>query len=196
MSNLNQNITPVKNQFWSTHICWDFCAGKGHSLLQTVLMHRLLQEAHGDDDVSWPVDTFLAAYLCWVHPGNPGWNPKASKFSSSLLWFTMQRNLPISSSNCKQEVNQLEKAINTRISSFIACKCNSAWYILISEYEKHKAFEGKYRTELCEGIIFDRKSCVNCYWPYYKGWCWWCFFVPASKCGDPVPCNFPCTYEV
>lgn len=122
--NLTQNSTPVKNQFWNTHICWDNCAGKGHSFLHITLTHGLLQATHEDDIVSWPVDTFVAQ-LCWVLPGR---NPKASKFSNSLLWFTMQQNLPVSKGNSKNKVNQLENNINTRIPSYITCKYHSTWY--------------------------------------------------------------------
>lgn len=50
--NLTQHITPVENLFWSTHICWDFCAGKGHSFLQIMLTDRLLQAAHEDNILS------------------------------------------------------------------------------------------------------------------------------------------------
>lgn len=158
----------LKSWFWSAHICWDYCAGKGHSFLQIVLTHRLLQAAH-EDDVSWSVDTFLVAQLCWVLPGNPGWNPKANKFSSSLLWFMMQWNLPISNCNSKKEVNQLEKIQGSPVSLHVNVILHD---ILISKYEKYKVFEGKYRIELHQDLIFDRKSCVNYYWPYHKGRCW------------------------
>lgn len=123
--NLTQNITPVKNQFWSAHICWGNCAGKGHSFLQIMLTRWLLQAVHEDDIVSWPVDTFLVAQLFWVFPG---WNPKASKISSRLLWFVMEWNLPLSHCNCKKEVNQLENSMNTRIISCITSKCHSTRY--------------------------------------------------------------------
>lgn len=102
--NLIQNITLVKNQFWSTHICWDYTS-RGHSLLQITLTHRLLQAAHEDNFLSWPVDTFLIAQLCCMLRGNPECNPKAHNFSNDMLWFIVQQILPISNYNSKEEVN-------------------------------------------------------------------------------------------
>lgn len=125
--NLTQNITLVKNRFWSAHICWDYTS-RGHSLLQITLTHRPLQAVHKDNFLSWPVDSFLVAQLCCMLPGNPGCNPKANKFSNDMLWFTVQQILPISNCNSKEEVKQLEKKkMRMRILCFITHKGHSAW---------------------------------------------------------------------
>jgi len=140
--NLTQNITLVKNRFWSAHVCWDYTS-RGHSLLQITLTHRPLQAVHKDNFFSWPVDSFLVAQLCCMLPGNPGCNPKANKFSNDMLWFTVQQILPISNCNSKEEVKQLEKKKCVWGSSASLHTKVIQHDLQIGENEKCRVFEGK-----------------------------------------------------
>lgn len=80
MLNLTQNITLLKKSVLECSHLLRLLYKQRPFLLQITLTHRLLQAAHEDNFVSWPVHTFLVAQLCWTLPRNPGCNPKAQFF--------------------------------------------------------------------------------------------------------------------
>lgn len=50
--------------------------------------------------------------------------------------------------------------------------------------------------ELCQDLIFDRKSCVNFCLLYHRSQCWQSLFIyMLLKVMIQLPCNIPCRYE-